>query len=197
MDILDAIYHRRSVRKFLETKVPSELVMDLLKAAVQAPSAENLQPWGFAVYRGRRRLADYSRRAKIHLLSVLHQSLTLHLRADDLADEHYNVFHDAGTLIVICARPAPHHPAEDCCLAGENLMLAAHGMGLGTCPVGYVRPWLDLPEIKEELGLPRSYHVVLPIVVGWPQDRPPPVPRLEPEVLSWQETNDTAHLSSP
>ena len=73
-----------------------------------------------------------------HLLAILPQILDLHQRADTLARDDYNVFHHAGTLIVICAKPALHHAADDCFLAAQNLMLAAHGMGhiIGSVEVG-------------------------------------------------------------
>jgi nitroreductase len=187
MELLEAIYQRRSVRRYTPEPVSECRVTELLQAAVRAPSAINQQPWAFLVIRGRSRLEAYSERAKIHLLDILPHSLELHLRSDDLRDSHYNVFHHAGTLIVIYAKPARYSPAEDCCLAAQNLMLAAYGMGLGSCPIGFVRPWLNLLEIKSELGVPTTYTAVMPIVLGWPAGETPLSSRLEPEVVSWRE----------
>jgi nitroreductase len=185
MDILHAIYHRRSVRQFTEVPVHPAMVNDLLKAAIQAPSATNQQPWAFVVIQGRTRLDHYSERAKAHLLAILPELLVLHQRADDLASTDYHVFHHAGTMVAICAKPALHHPEEDCYFAAQNLMLAAHAMGLGTCPIGFARPWLNLPEIKAELGIPARYKVVVPLAVGWPAAVPPAPPRGEPDVVKW------------
>ncbi len=185
MELMEAIHQRRAVRHYTNVMVHPAMIRDLLHAAVQAPSALNQQPWTFAVVRGRERLHAYSDRAKTHLLSILPQMLKLHERADTLASEDYNVFHHAGTLIVIYAKPAAHHPADDCLLAAQNLMLAAHDMGLGTCPVGFARPWLDLPEVKRELGVPAGYLAVMPLVVGFPVSQPRPTPRLEPEIVCW------------
>lgn len=187
MDLIEAIYRRRAVRRYSDVVVHRAMIEDLLQAAVQAPSAINQQPWAFAVIRGRRRLEKYSGRAKDHLLAILPQILDLHQRADTLARDDYNVFHHAGTLIVICAKPALHHAADDCFLAAQNLMLAAHGMGLGTCPIGFVRPWLNLPEIKMELGIPEDCSAVMPVVVGFPAEVPAPVPRKEPDIICWLE----------
>ncbi len=160
--------------------------MELIRAAIQAPSAANLQPWAFVVVRGRNRLDEMSNHAKEYLLQTLPQTLELHQRSDALTNPRSNVFHHAGTLIVICARPARFNyvPSEDCCLAAQNLMLAAHGMGLGTCPVGFVRPWLNLPEIRQSLRLPYHCEAVLPIAVGWPAgESPTSGPRTEAEVV--------------
>jgi nitroreductase len=78
------------------------------------------------------------------------------------------------------------NPNEDCCLAAENLMLAAYGLGLGTCPIGYARPWFDLLETKRELDVPEHYAAVFPVVVGYPAGVPEPTPREEPNVVSWK-----------
>ncbi len=185
MELLEAIYQRRSVRHFTDVPVPPGLVHDLIAAATQAPSAMNQQPWAFAVVRGRARLDAYSERAKEYLLSVLPQNLSLHVRAGTLASFEYNIFHGASTLVIICAKPLPHHPEEDCCFAAQNFMLAAHGLGLGTCAIGFARRWMNQPEIKAELGIPETYSVVLPIVVGWPARKPQAPGRLAPEIACW------------
>ncbi|MBS0632592.1 MAG: nitroreductase family protein [Verrucomicrobia bacterium] len=185
MEVLKAIHERRATRVFSDADVRPAVVQDLLRAAAQAPSALNLQPWSFAVLHGRKRLREYSERAKVHLLHVTDPAFGLDPRIDQYASSTVNIFHDAGTLILICAKPARFAPVEDCFLAGQNLMLAAHGMGLGTCPVGFARPWFNLPEIKAELGLPPGCTPVLPIVVGYPAGPVPPVPRKDPEIACW------------
>jgi|SRR6516162_696838 len=71
MDVIEAIYHRRSVRAFTTDAVPSEVIDDLVSAAVQAPSAMNLQPWAFLIIEGRETLSQFSERAKRHLLETM------------------------------------------------------------------------------------------------------------------------------
>lgn len=185
MEVLKAIYQRRATRSFSDAEVRPAVVMDLIRAAAQAPSALNLQPWTFAVFHGRARLRAYSERAKIHLLRVTDASFDLDPRIDQYVTSSVNIFHEADTLIVICAKPGRFFPVEDCFLAAQNLMLAAHGMGLGTCPVGFARPWFNLPDIKAELGLPSSCTPVLPIVVGYPAGPVPAVPKNDAEIACW------------
>jgi nitroreductase len=185
MEILKAIYQRHATRDFSDAVVTPGVVQDLLRAAAQAPSALNLQPWAFAVWHGRDRLAGYSEQAKAHLLAATDPEYGLDPRIDEYASAGVNIFHGADTLILICARPSRFSPNEDCFLAAENLMLAAHGMGLGTCPIGFARPWFNLPETKAALGLPEEYAAVLPIVVGYPARAPEPPPRRDPEVTVW------------
>lgn len=186
MELLKAIYQRRAVRHFSDAEITRSLTVDLIRAATQAPSALNLQPWTFAVFHGRDRLAGYSERIKSHLLATTHPSFGLDPRIDTYASTTVNIFHGADTLILICAKPARFSPEEDCFLAAQNLLLAAHGFGLGACPVGFARPWFNLPEIKSELGIPSDHSAVLPIVIGHPTGPASTVTRREPEIACWQ-----------
>jgi nitroreductase len=184
--LADAIFHRRSVRSFSDREVDAASVRHLLEAAIQAPSALNQQPWAFAVLHGRKRLQMISDRAKEYLVKNYPTSFEVHSRSELYEKPDYNLFHGANTLIVIYATHGRLNPNEDCCLAAENLLLAAYGMGLGTCPIGFARPWLDLPETKRELGVPEGCSAVFPLVVGYPSGVTPPMPRDEPKIVSWQ-----------
>ncbi len=185
MELLKAIYQRRTIRHFSDAEISRSLTVDLLRAAVQAPSALNQQPWAFAIFHGHTRLAGYSERIKAHLLATSHPSFGLDPRIDTYASTTVNIFHGADTLIVVCAKPARFSPEEDCFLAAQNLLLAAHGLGLGACPVGFARPWFNLPEIKSELGISPDLTPVLPIVIGHPSGPVPVVLRREPEFACW------------
>ena len=186
VDLVDAIFHRRAVRHYTDRDVDAATVQQLLLAAVQAPSALNQQPWAFGVYHGGKRLRAYSERAKAHLVANYPSTFELHARSGLYEDPNYDLFHHANTLVVIYATLGRLHPSEDCCLAAENLMLAAYGMGLGTCPIGFARPWFDLPETKRELDIPEQYTAVFPVVVGYPAGLTEPAPREEPNVVSWR-----------
>ena len=184
--LMDAIFHRRAVRAYSSQLVDEETVRKLLLAAVQAPSALNQQPWGFAVFRGHKRLRDYSERAKLYLVATYPTTFELHSRSELYENPSYDLFHGANTLIVIYSMSGRLHPNEDCCLAAENLMLAAYGMGLGTCPIGFARPWFDLLETKRELDVPEHYSAVFPVVVGYPAGLTEPSLREEPNIVSWK-----------
>lgn len=186
MGLMEAIFKRRAVRKYADRELEAKIVRQLLDAAVQAPSAMNLQPWAFAVFHGRRLLRDHGERAKQHLVATYPTMFELHSRSELYEDANYDIFHGADTLIVIYATAGRLNPNEDCCLAAENLMLAAHGLGLGTCPIGFARPWLNLPEVKRELGVPEEYTAVFPVVVGYPAGPTEPTPRATPNVVSWK-----------
>jgi len=132
MEIKEAIYQRRAVRRYSAREVEPRVVEEVINAAVQAPSAFNQQPWVFAVLHGRKRLREYSVQAKRFLVATIQPVWEVQLRSEMYADPNYDVFHGADTLIVIYARPGGLNPAEDCCMAAQNLMLAAFGQGLGS-----------------------------------------------------------------
>jgi nitroreductase len=180
IEVINAIYQRRAIRKYRDRTLEPSRIQRLIDAAIQAPSSMNLQPWAFVVVQGASRLEEYSNRIKAHLLSapgavVEHAK---HLLADNV-----NIFHGAPVLIVICATSHEEQAAEDCSLAGQNLMLAAFSSGLGTCPIGFARPWLRLSETKRELGVPEQLVPAFPVVVGYPNESPRGEGRDAPQVL--------------
>lgn len=181
MDLMKAIYHRRAVREFTSEPVERETIRLIIAAAIQAPSAMNQQPWSFVVVEDKEALDRYSRSAKAHLLATATASLG-HYR-ELLADANFQIFYHAPALVVICATSADAGAAEDCCLAAQNLMLAAYGAGLGTCWIGFARPWLDLAEGRRELGIPAHHVPVAPIILGHPKAAPPAVARRPPDIL--------------
>lgn len=186
MELMDAIYRRRAIRSFTDRRVEKATVEILIKAAVQAPSAINQQPWAFAVIQDRTLLAAWSDQVKVHLLKVLAPESPLYQHRDMLTNPGFNVFYDAGTLLIIFAKSQALNGDEDCCLAAQNLMLAAYGMGLDTCPIGFARPWLNLPEVSRQLGIPSTYHAVFPVIVGYSRGEAAPVTRRDPDILFWK-----------
>ncbi|HXZ25155.1 MAG TPA: nitroreductase family protein, partial [Nitrospiria bacterium] len=131
-----------------------------------------------------KRLSD---QAKPLFLEAAHRS---HLdrgghTLDRFASPEFNIFYNAGTLIVICGRPGGPFVFADCWLAAENLMLAACAMGLGTCVIGSALPALNAPEVKAGIGIPPDCSAVAPIIVGVPSGETPLSPRKEPVILSW------------
>ena len=185
VDALHAIYERRAVREYTGVKPSRELLKRLLDAAVQAPSAMDLQPWSFVVVQDAATLKRLSDHAKKLSLTRMPSGSGLSLYRRELEDPKTDIFHGAGTLVAIVAKPGPWPGVEDCCLAGQNFMLAAHALGLGTCPIGYARDALNEPSFKRELGIPNDHAVAMAIVVGHKKDQPSPTMRHEARVLGW------------
>ncbi|HET7217025.1 MAG TPA: nitroreductase family protein [Vicinamibacterales bacterium] len=195
LSALDAIYTRRSVRSYTTEVLDRPTVQALLDAAVQAPTAMLEQPWLFVVVQDRRVLRELSDLAKTLWIrepvlrpSIHHaeESTPPAAIAARLADPSFNIFYDATTLVVICARRTDGFVSADCWLAAENLMLAASALGLGTCCIGGALPALNAPEGKLALGIPPDVFAIAPIVIGVPAGSVHPVPRRDPEILGWK-----------
>jgi len=157
---------RRSVRSYRDDPVPEEAIALVLEAARWAPSAVNSQPWHFVVVRsaGRRRaLAEQAR-----LFGVLRWK---HLAAAPVV------------VAVVGDRRGNRWCPVDCGLAGQNLMLAAHALGLGTCWVG----GFEQAQVRGILGVPPGLEVIGLVTLGYPAREPKAPPRLPLEKLvSWE-----------
>jgi nitroreductase len=186
MEFETTLHGRRAIRDYTDEPVDRVTVNQLIQAAVQAPSAMNLQPWAFVVVQDNALLKHFSDRAKVLATEVMGAASMLGELRSALTDQTFNIFYNAGTLILICAKPVGEHPDWDCCLAAQNLMLAAHDLGLGTCPIGLAWPLFERPEVQQEMNIPLDYMPVLPIIVGYPSKPAPPVARNSPEILFWK-----------
>jgi nitroreductase len=182
---------RRSVREFGPERPARESIEYLMLAAVRAPTALQQQAWGFVVVQDPALLRGISERARPVLLdelAVAHRKGSEKFLASAPA---FNIFYDAGTLLIICGMADAPFVAADCWLAAENLMLAACSLGLGTCVIGSSISTLNLPDVKAELGIPAAYTAIAPIVLGTPRRPGSPSPRRPPVVLNW--IRPTAH----
>ena len=153
MDILDVIHTRRSIRKYEQRAVSDESVHKLLRAAMMAPSALNSQPWHFVLVKDRATLAEVA--AKNH---------------------HAEMAKEAPLAILVCAdlklEQAPGYWPQDCSAAVQNLLLAAHALGLGAVWTG-IHPNEESTEwYRRQFALPPNImpHSLIPL--GYPAESP-------------------------
>ena len=187
LSVIEAIYQRRAVRNFTNDKTSRELILQLLDAAVQAPTAMHEEPWEFLIIQDPsvlQRISEASKKAFSELppppipsASKMHQHFT---------SPDFSIFYNAPSLILICAKPVGEFATADCWLAAENLMLAACGHGLATCVIGFAVPTLNTIEWKKELGIPSEFQVVAPIILGLAAEKAAPVARKEAIILGYK-----------
>jgi nitroreductase len=184
LTIMDAIYSRRAVRRFAALPVPEAAIHALLYAAVQGPTLSQSQASiGFSVIRDRKALIALSDWTGRQYNAGEEEAVSAHI--NDANSPSLTFFHDGGTLIILYTLLADDRHLPECWMAAENLMLAACGMGLGTCLIGPAIDALNTSHWKTRLNVYPTARAVAAIVVGKPDGDLPPVKRFPPEVFSW------------
>jgi nitroreductase len=153
---------RRSIRRYDAQPVQLEKIERLLYLASQAPTAENRRERGFVVV-GPKGCAE------LELMIKKYYSRRL---SDDIGqlikDSGYEVLLGAPHLIGLYDRA--EEELWDCALAAQNFVLAAHGMGLGTCYNGIFKDiYEDDDNIRDYLRLPEGYEMKVFVVLGYPE----------------------------
>ena len=185
MELMDVLRKRRAVREYTDAGLEAPIVERLIKAATLAPSGINEQPWAFAVLLDRKRIDEYGRRAKSWLLENFERTGFPDSLRRMLEDPNFAIFYHAPALVIVLAKHGGRQEAEDCCLAAENLLLAARDEGIGSCWIGLARPWLNLPYVKKELSLPDECEAIAPIALGLAKPWPEPS-AAEPAPVYWR-----------
>lgn len=179
--VLEAIRNRRSVRSYKPDPVPRELVEKIIEGGNWAPSAGNLQPWRFVVVEDvdiRERLREIALPRWMRAMEILkEEDPDRYEMFVDYMDCKDPVYYSAPVIIFVIG------PSDvNCALACENMMLAAHSLGLGCCYVGWGALVLGELEVLEILELKPEESVLGPIVLGYPERYPEPPPKDDPEV---------------
>ena len=181
MNTIEAIHGRRSIRAYRADPVERKVLEQIVWAAAQAPTppASGDKPWVFCIFEGIDAIDDLGVRAKQYAHD--HQPAG---RPWTWADRpEFRVFWGAPLLLLICARSGNPETMHDCCRAGQNAMLAACHLGLGSCWVGAPMPWLRSAGVAAALGLPEGFEPAVAIVIGHaaesPLGQPRPLPTIE------------------
>lgn len=184
MELMQAIRQRRAVRDYRDEALDQGTIETVIESAIAAPSARNLQPWSFWIFTRREDVERLAQEIKTWLLqsgAVQDLYAPIHQLIDNPT---FSIFYHAATLILVVAKSQERQASDDCCLAAQNLMLAARDLGIGTCWIGLSRSWFDLPAAKSRLKMPAEYRVVAPIVMGYPREWPATHGR-QPAELHW------------
>ena len=162
--VLDNIHARKSVRSYTDEPVTPEQVETLLRAAMAAPTAVNKQPWHFVVVTDKQKIAQ--------------------LGGDR--------FGKAPLAIVVCgdmekALEGPGHDfwIQDVSAATENLLLAAHALGLGAVWTGGYPRMERCANIAAAIGTPEYIIPLCVVYVGYPDEQPEPKQKFKTENVSW------------
>lgn len=196
-DLVQLMASRRSCRCFTGQPVGRAILEDLVKIGITAPSGTNSQAWTFTILPTRNavtsfseHIASYFRRLNAAAENTLLR-LSLKLIGKGELDAYYHsyyrkvrdalkewhesgkdlLFHGSTAAIIVGSKSGASCPAEDSLLATQNILLAAHSMGLGSCLIGYaVAAMKKDPSIQRSIGIPseEAFHAV--IALGYPDE---------------------------
>ncbi len=169
MNVIDAIKARRSIRKFEDRPIEKEKIELLLRAAMQAPSAVNEQPWEFIVVENKDTLEKLS-------------------KAHDFATAMKN-----GAAAIVCLTDEKHFATktdiwvQDLSAASENILLEAVELGLGATWMA-IAPFEDRIEYMKKLfDLPEGVITFNMIILGYPVKAKEFEDRFKPERVHWEQ----------
>jgi len=191
MDLLQAIQERRSTRAYLDKPVERETLEKLISYASQAPSAINIQPWELVVVSGEERkrlsrvlvkrmrerniscgpgakrpLPEHFVERQRGLLQSMLPNLPQGTPFQNFINEGSCNFYGAPTaIIVVIDKVFSSARLTDIGIIVGYLVLAAHAMGLATCPIGLITAFDE--DIREQLNLSEDKEVVIGIAVGY------------------------------
>lgn len=186
MELLEAVKRRRSVRKYADREVPREVLEQLLETACWAPSADNAQPWYFVVL---------TKQEDINLLKETMERVSVEIRPhlEELFPRHPRVVNEVtaflhrlgGAPVYILAFLQKDYGAvrdamvESVAAAIQNLLLAAHEQGLGTCWVNAATGLGYGPALQAQFAPEKGEFLSL-VALGWP-DQTPRTPARKPD----------------
>ncbi|PKN44244.1 MAG: nitroreductase [Deltaproteobacteria bacterium HGW-Deltaproteobacteria-17] len=210
------ILERRSVRKYKDKQVPENVIRRIMEAGRFAPSAGNSQPWKLLVIRDPAMLQKMERDVRIScklaasfidwrtsplgrtaswltaqtyirampnlLAPVPFGALTL------IGQGKLGLYHGAPTVILMLMdKRGVAKPQVDIGICGQNMVLAAHSMGLGTCWIGFVELLAKNPIWRHRLGIKYPYKLVEGITIGYPIGHPDGIIERETHASEWYE----------
>lgn len=155
MELLEGVLTRRSIRKFTGEPLAEGQLETLIRAGMYAPSAHNLRPWRFVTVEDR----------------AVMGTLRPMCRWWQMLDQ-------AAVTIAVCADPADRKEmlaefeTDDCGAAIQNILLAAHALGLGAVWLGLVEESSLAGPVKQLLGIPAEFHIKGLIAAGRPVQAP-------------------------
>ncbi len=167
--VTSCIMARRSIRKYLDRAVEHEKLEAIVRCGINAPSGVNRQPWVIRVVEDAKLIADVT--------EVYKRENPEQVSRDP---NFKNMFRNAPNLICVCT-PAKGGGEVDAGLLGENIMLAAQAMGLGTCclggPVRFINGNANAKFFLDKLEIPSDFKLNYIIAIGYPDEQPEAKPR--------------------
>ena len=174
-DVLKALRERRSVRKFLPAPLPEDDLKRIVEAGLWAPSARNGQPWHLTVISGPERIEAVTRELKAAVARMPENPYKAFVGASG-----YTVSYHAPAFVIVSADPqGTSMAAADCACVLQNMFLAAHSLGIGSCwinQLGSACADKGFRAFITGLGVPDGNHIYGCAALGYPDGALPSAP---------------------
>ena len=157
MEAIEALFSRRSIRKYTQERIAEKDIREILEAAMSAPSAGNQQSWHFVVINDRK-ILDKIPSFHPHSLMIKEAPLAVLICGDPTLEKHIGYW------------------IQDCAAATENLLLAVHAKGLGGVWLGIYPRQDRVAGLRNLLGIPDHVIPFSLVPVGYPSETKPPRP---------------------
>lgn len=183
--VIDAIKKRRSVRAYEPKSIPRDVLNAIIEAGNEAPSAMNSQPWRFVVVEEMKVKEKLLRAALPNAKKILETVKDTDPERYELIRKRYGelkdpVYYSAPAIVFVIG--SGRYADHSCPLACENMMLAAHSLGLGSCWVGFGAMVTEDAEVRSILELQGDEKIFGPILLGYPRGYPDRPPKKNPRV---------------
>lgn len=167
MDLFSAILTRRSIRKYLDKEIPNGEINNLLKSAMYAPSAMNSQAWHFVVINQKEKLEE--------IFTIIPQEMLKSTKAAILICGDFNLEKNIDYI------------QQNCSAATQNLMLCAHGLGLGSCWIGVYPVKEIILGLQDLFKLPEHVVPISLVSLGYPAENPIAEDRFKTEKVHFNQ----------
>ena len=167
--VIDHIMTRTSVRAFTGQALSKDTIELLLRAGMAAPSAMNMQPWHFTAITDRAVL-DRLKEANPHAKMLEQAPLAIVV---------------SGDMTKAIEGPGRDFWIQDCSAATENILLAAHALGLGAVWTGGHPIEERANALRSILNLPETMIPLCAIVIGYPAEKPEPKDKWKTENVTF------------
>jgi len=192
-EVINNIKNRRSIRKYLDKKIPTQIIHELIDSATYAPSSHNKQPWEFVVIRNKKQIDtlsdDINKWFKTFVtigtpLSFIREIKRSVAEMRKRVESEKDLFFYHAPLVIILHASKKQFIAQDLSCAAQNMMLAARSLDIGSCWIGFADIVFNRSnKLKKKLGIPLSHQVVATLAFGYPMKFPSKaLPRKQPKI---------------
>ncbi len=183
--VIRAIRERRSVRAYEPKPIPRDMITTILEAGNEAPSAMNSQPWRFVVVEEQKVKEKLLGAAMPNAKKILEMIRDADPERYEAIKKRYRelkdpIYYSAPAIVFVIG--SGRYADHSCPLACENMMLAAHSLGLGSCWVGFGSMVTEDAEVRDLLEIKEGEKIFGPILIGYPKGHPERPAKKAPKV---------------